>query len=314
MSGRRTRVTGAFAARTRRAANRGLGSAESALLRRRPLRLSTPPIFILGAPRSGSTLLYQLLIGCLDVSYLSNLHCTLFGSPALTERLLRGRPRPPIAYESRYGGTSGLLAPSECGPYWYRFFRKSPQHVPLAEADPQQLGRLRASVSAFQAVARRPVVFKNLICSLRVAPIAVALPEAVYLVLHRDLLDNARSLLAARKSVTGSYERWWSAEPPGYETLLTLPVEQQVVGQVVGVDHAIDTGRERAGRDRFLDLRYEELCADPAATLRSVIEFAASHGCRVRQRAEPPAGFPRRPPARFDADLEARLERAAAAA
>jgi len=174
------------------------------------------------------------MIGCLDVSYLSNLHCALFGSPALAEYLVRRRPRPAMVYESRHGSTSGLLAPSECGQFWYRFFRKAPQPVAPAEADPRGLHGLRTSVAALQAVARRPVVFKNLICSLRVAAIAAALPEALFIVVHRDLTDNARSLLVARRSVTGSYERWWSAEPPGYETLLGLTPEQQVVGQVLG--------------------------------------------------------------------------------
>jgi Sulfotransferase family len=308
-----TSLAGAVTARARRGGNRTLGAVESAVLRTPSRPLSSPPILIVGAPRCGSTLLSQLMIGCLDVSYLSNLHCALFGSPALAEYLVRRRPRPAMVYESRHGSTSGLLAPSECGQFWYRFFRKAPQPVPPAEADPRSLRGLRTSVAAFQAAARRPVVFKNLICSLRVAAIAAALPEALFIVVHRDLMDNARSLLVARRSVTGSYERWWSAEPPGYETLLGLTPEQQVVGQVRGVEAAIDGDRDAVGRDHFLDVSYEDMCADPATVLEAVTGFAAAHGCTLRRVADPPSAFTPPHRANVDPDLDARLERAAAA-
>ena len=209
------RVAVVIARRSVRLLNRGLAAAEGTLWRSDAERLDSPPILILGAPRCGSTLLYQLMVACLDVAYVSNLHCALFGSPALAERIVRGH-RAPVVYASRHGRTEGRLAPSECGPFWYRFFRRSPQYVPLADAAPEQLRRLRASVAAFQAAARRPVVFKNLICSLLVAPIAAALPNAIFIVLHRDLLDNAHSLLEARQRVHGEYDRWFSAEPPGF--------------------------------------------------------------------------------------------------
>jgi LPS sulfotransferase NodH len=300
-------------ARSRWAANRRLAALEDRLSPPPPATLPTPPIVILGAPRTGSTLLHQLMAGCLDVGYLSNLHCRFWGSPALVERALRGRPRPSVAFESRHGNTQGRRAPSECGQFWYRFFRRSPQHVSLADADPARMRALRRSVAAFEAAAHRPLVFKNLVCSLRVAPIAAALPEALFVVIHRDLLDSGHSLLVARRRVLGGYDRWWSAEPPGFQQLLGLPPEQQVVGQVRAVEAAIDAAREGAGRDRFLDVRYEDLCADPDAVLTAVIGFAAGHGATLVQTARPPASFPRGDRRLIDRDLYRRLELAAAA-
>ena len=304
-----SRHAGAIISRARRAGNRALDRAEACLLHASTRPLASPPIVIVGAPRSGSTLLAQTMIGCLDVSYLSNLHCALYGSPALAERLVRLRPRPAMVYESRHGSTSGWLSPSECGQFWYRFFRREPQYVPPAEADPRSMTRLRASVAAFQAAAGRPIVFKNLICSLRVAATARALPEAIFIVIHRDLLANARSLLAARLSVTGSYDCWWSAQPPGYEATLRLPPEEQVVAQVQGVAAVIATDRAKLEGDRFLDVDYAELCRDPAAVLRSVEGFAAAHSCALRRRADPPATFPSPRSPALDPDLDARLVR-----
>ena len=47
------------------------------------LKLPYPPVFILGAPRSGSTLLMQVISDSLDVGYLNNFHCKFYGAPSI---------------------------------------------------------------------------------------------------------------------------------------------------------------------------------------------------------------------------------------
>jgi hypothetical protein len=44
------------------------------------LPIRYPPIFFLGAPRSGSTLAVQVLTEVLDIGYISNRHCQWFGA------------------------------------------------------------------------------------------------------------------------------------------------------------------------------------------------------------------------------------------
>ncbi len=126
--------------------------------------LPEPPVFIVGPPRTGSTLLYQLVVGCFHVGYLSNRHCRLYGAPSLVERIRH--PEPPSVLESRYGR--------------------------------DKLRRLRASVRALGNAAGRPLVFKNLICALRLGPISETLPEAVFVRIRRNVLATAVSLLAGR--------------------------------------------------------------------------------------------------------------------
>jgi hypothetical protein len=301
-----TRIAPVVRARTRRLANRALGlydTRSSGV----PEALQTP-ILIVGAPRSGSTLLYQVMVERFDVAYISNRHCRWHGAPSLVERRVRGA-RHTATYSSQLGVEAGDTAPSECGGYWYRFFPRTPHHVPLEAADAEKLNRLRRSVARFGAEAGRPIVFKNLYCSLRLEPIAAALPEALFLVIERDLLDNARSLLASRMRRSGGYAQWWSAEPPGIERLRALPPEQQVVEQVRGIAAAIASARESIGADRFLDLSYESLCEDPAATTAAIAAFCARHGTHLKLRGEIPARFDRTPGAAIDGELESALER-----
>lgn len=289
-------------ARSLRGLNKGLAALETRRRGGGETPLPQRPIFVLGAPRSGSTLLYQLLVVRFDVAYLSNLHCRFFGAPAFAERAFGKRLRPPADFSSRFGSTRGLAAPSECGPYWYRFFRKSPQHVSLAEADPARLERLRESVRVFATAAGRPLVFKNLVNSVRLAPLAAALPEALFVFVRRDEADTAASILAGRRTVHADEYEWWSVEPPQLERLRALPPEEQVLEQVRAIESLVDETKEEIGHDRFLDLRYEDVCADTHRALASVAAFAERHGVALRVRRDVPA--------RFEPGAHSRLQRA----
>ena len=267
--------------------------------------LGHPPLFVVGAPRSGSTLLCQVLVQAFDVGYLSNRHCRLWGAPSLVERLRH--PAPPTSFSSRFGSTSGAGEPSECGPFWYRFFRRSPQYVPLEDVDPAQLHRLRAAIRALGDAAGRPLVFKNLLCTLRLAPIGTALPEAVFVDIRRDLAANAASLLAARRSIHGEYGAWWSAEPPEIDRLRTLPPHEQVVEQVRSLEALVDRDRERLGAQRFLQMRYEALCDEPQAAIDAVAGLAERNGFRLARRQAVPAKFERAGDTRLTPEIHERL-------
>lgn len=292
------RLALAARARLRRARIRSLHALEVRLGRRwADEALLYPPIFVVGAPRSGSTLLYQLLTDRFDVGYLANGHARHPGAPSLVERrrrLVRGRQGALGDYRSSFGGTAGELGPSECGPFWYRFFPRRPHYV-SADAFPTSSRReLRAAIGAFVEACGRPVVYKNLYCTARMDAIAAALPEALFVAVHRDLAANARSLLDARLRVTGAYESWWSAEPPGIERLLQLPPEEQVVEQVRRLDALVAEVEAKIGSERVLHLAYEDLCADPRAQLERIAAFAAGHDCELGERGEVPASFPER--------------------
>lgn len=259
--------------------------------------LAFPPIFVVGAPRSGSTLLYQLLTDRFDVGYLTNGHARQPGAPSLVERtrgLIRKRERELGDYGSSFGNTAGELGPNECGPFWYRFFPRRPHYVAAADFPPAKRRELRAAVGAFVAACGRPVVYKNLYSTVRMEAIAAALPEALFVAIHRDLDANVRSILAARIEIVGTDDAWWSVEPPGVERLLELPPHEQAMRQVRALEELIARTEEEIGSERVLHLAYEDLCADPRGQLERVAEFAARNGCRLGDRGEVPASFPQR--------------------
>ncbi len=298
------------------ALNRLLHHVECGVLGRGGGPLAQTPVFILGAPRCGSTLLYQLLVERFDFGYISNIHCKFHGAPSLAERVFGPGGRSggsSSSYSSDHGRVSGWDAPSECGDYWYRFFRRKPQYVPLSGVRLSSLIDLRRSVRAMGVAMGRPVLFKNLPCALRLEPIREALPESLFMVVNRDWMETAHSILEARMRLYGDYGEWFSVEPPGMDALRKRPAHEQVVEQIHAVHRLIDKERAAAS-DRFLDVDYDALCRDTGAVLEEIGAFLESKGAALGVRGHVPPSFPKRTSRRIDesvyGNLREYLERA----
>lgn len=269
--------------------------------------LRHPPVFVLGAPRSGSTLAAQVITDALDLGFISNCHCQWYGAPIIAEKLFHPiANRPNSDYRSRLGVTKGRHAPAECGEWWYRFFRRKPPYIRLADVDPKKMREFRRSVVLLTNSIDRSILFKNLYASLRIQAIAHYLPESLFIVIHRDEVDNGHSLLEGRDRVFGNYETWWSMEPPELEVLKRLPVHEQVIEQIRHTYITIDSDMKLAkiDRKRRMDFTYEDFCDNPASLVESVRSFLKQNGYQVKRRnIVLPESFVRRQEVRIDEKL-----------
>jgi hypothetical protein len=262
------------------------------------------PLFIVGPPRSGTTLLSQTLAVAFDVGYLSNLHNAVWGAPSLVAGMLRVVGfQPQNDYRSNLGNTRAWLGHSEAPNYWLRFLPPTPHYLSVADVDRARLAKLRLSVRRLVQASGKPVLFKTVVNTGRLGPIAAALPEALFVVVWRDPVDVAHSLLEARKKTHGSYEPWWSLEPPGIGELRTRPTSEQVVEQVIRTYEHLATDRAAIGAERFCDVEYESLCDAPRTTLGEVQGFAALREREDGGLAAIPASFNRRREVRIPPDL-----------
>lgn len=271
--------------RVRKSANRHLLPTSERVLPRQLQPGAQGPVFILGAPRGGTTLLMQVLARCLDISYLSNRHAAWFGAPALVERFARPSLNPSTEVRSEHGRTSGAAEPSECADWWYRFFPKDPAYVERFQISAHQRSALTRSVATLRnAAGERPVVFKNLYASFRIKELTLDFPEAKFIVVSRDLVDQAHSLLETRQQVNGGFGEWWSMRPPGGDDLSSLSPAQQVIEQVVRVHAIIERDLVDCGvsDDRILRVGYEDFCAAPRSWISAMADFTSA---RVRPQA-----------------------------
>jgi hypothetical protein len=279
-------------------------------------RVDRVPIFVLGAPRSGTTLLYQLLVEGLDVGWLANAHAA---RPSDVVRVERAAPPRDVRlgsdFDSLHGATSGDWGPSEAGEYWYRFFPRAPHEQHDADATRERTSSIRAAVRAFADACSAPVVFKNTLNSLRVPVLAVGLPEARFVLIERDLADNARSLLVGRTRREGGIDAWWGARPDGADELGAATPAEQVAWQARVVHDVARTELERTAPARWLHVTYDELCNDPRALIARIHAWLVDGGVVVDARTADrlPASFDRRGGGALEPALETQLAAAIAA-
>ena len=92
-----------------------------------------PIIFVLGLPRSGTTLLTQLLIAGLNVGYIDNLVARFWLAPIHGIRLSRAvLEKKQFSFTSDYGKTPSIDGPHEFSYFWHYWFKMEniPPYIP----------------------------------------------------------------------------------------------------------------------------------------------------------------------------------------
>lgn len=235
---------------------------------RRLYALAQPPVrpqlFVCGPPRSGTSLVTQVLLAHLPVEYLSNVTALFPRAPLIAERLLRPRLRPwRPAFHSYYGRVAALRGPNDSLQLWDRWLGHDRTRVRDA-LTAEESDAMRRFFGAMERLAGRPFVGKNNNLNLQAGAVGKAMPTARFLCLTRDPLFLAQALLRARREIHGADDMTYglpAPEPPGAD-----PIES-VCRQVVYHQRGALAQQALLGPERFRFLAYEEFCADPAATV-----------------------------------------------
>ncbi|MFN2244090.1 MAG: sulfotransferase [Anaerolineae bacterium] len=218
------------------------------------------PIFLIGAPRTGSTLLLQLLVRQVRVAYISN---AMAAAPRFMVPICCFSQRACMGFNgnvrnSEFGFVPGLWAPNEAGQVMRDWFGES--------ADDTETPKVRAMFAAIADAAQAPLVLKNQSNTLRLARIRRTFPAARLLLLRRDLRWTAQSLLLARRRLVGDERQWWSVAPPGFANISHREPLYQVLWQADRLEQiALDACLAAPQRAAVVD--YEDLCAHPGQTL-----------------------------------------------
>ncbi len=243
--------------------------------------LTARPVFVLGAPRCGSTLFYQAMIHTNRFCYLQNrMMRHRYSLADYTARCIH----PDIDYRSdfqnAFGRTDGESGPHEGFPFWRRFYpRKIHDYIFEHTLDGDAVREIRCTIRFLADYFEAPFFSKNLEMSLRLRSLQKVFPDAVYIVLYRDPMSIAASILDARKRLMGNPDRWWSMRPSQYSELLTRPRHMQICFQIIHVYEAIHN--DLANKDRALAVRYEDFCRQPMCEIDRAREFLDAQGLAV---------------------------------
>jgi hypothetical protein len=271
-----------------------LAPMEAALARAEAAAHLPPPVFLIGPPRSGTTLLYEAMVTRFRMAFIANVAHRFFRTPVAASRLMRGAISGwRGSFTSSMGHIGGWVAPNEGGWVWRRWLADG-DWTDGADLPDRSIAGLRALTGGIAGVLDAPFLNKNVMHSNRLPAMRRIWPEARYIVVQRDVADNARSIIRAEREGRGpapDANQWWSVRPRLAPQWQHRGVVERAVAQVIGV-HA-DIGRDSAalGPDRFLTVRHEDLCARPEAVMAEVAAFLARTGGAPADRHPLPDRF-----------------------
>ncbi|MGB8223841.1 MAG: sulfotransferase [Polyangiales bacterium] len=257
----------------RYAANRVLSVRERQLTAQHRIP-GAPIIFIVGVPRSGTTLLYQLMAKHLDVLYVTNEVARYWLAPLWAFR--RNETETPIDLRSHLGLGEGPAAPHEFGWFWeYHAPLEGLHHRVGAELSVFDWDSIRAELEGIAGWSGRPLVLKSLLAvDYHISQFARELRGASFIRIERDPRFTAQSLLEARRNRYGDEWTWLSIRPRDVDAWRDRAPVEQVAHQIGDVSRHIEAGLAALPSERWLSLRYENLLADPLKEIQKVAGFA----------------------------------------
>jgi len=216
------------------------------------------PLFIIAAPRSGSTLLFETLAKAPNIY-------TLGGEGhEWIEGLQQLRP-----FQS--GQDSNRLLREHAVPEVRQLMLES-LSTQLRDRD----GRLLPESATIRMLEKTP---KN---ALRIPFLSALFPDARFVFLWRDPQENIGSIIDAWRSggwitypqLPGWPGPWSLLLPPGWQTLKDAPLEQVATYQWRITNEVAIDDLSRIDGERWIAVRYSDLVANPRAAISRIMQFA----------------------------------------
>jgi hypothetical protein len=223
------------------------------------------PVFIISAPRAGSTVLYDLLARCAEfwttgresegpIEGIPALHVAnrSFNSHRLTDV-----DADALTTETLRAAMLAEVMDSEGRRYLDRAPDERPNQIRLLEKTPEN--------------------------ALRVSFLAAAFPAARFIFLHRDARQNVSSILSAWRHpgfvkipFLPGWERtsWSFILPEGWRRLNHVPLLDIAAFQWSNANHTALDDLESIPREQWMSVDYAELIATPEAVARRICQFA----------------------------------------
>lgn len=240
--------------------------------------LQYPIVFVVGYPRSGTTLLSQILAHGLNLGYINNMMARFWKNPITGIKFSQSifKHQQDTGFDSDYGATSKLTDIHEFGYFWREWLQKHTFYdIVNADEKEDQLDwkGLKEVLANMQHQFGKSMVFKNIYGSYHMERMKRELGQVLYVYIEREPLDSALSIIDARKKYYNDIETWWSYVPPEYNKIKETNAYRQIAGQI---HYLKKYYRERLLKPEIKDssimVNYSDLCNEPRAFLKRVID------------------------------------------
>lgn len=237
---------------------------------------STKPIFVIGTGRSGSTIFFDMFAKHPEVAWPSELSRRFPRQVWLNRTWMRLRSWP--GFDTLAGSHYG---PSEAYPFWDSVcpgFSNPCRDLTAEDVTQVAESRARRAVSGITNQRRHRFLAK-ITGWPRTRYLNRIFPASLFIEVTRDPRATACSLLEVdfwdgwrgppnwrRGELPPDLDRIWRDEKQSFVALAAL--------ECVIIQRAVSDCRLALSPDRYLAIRYSDLCADPFATFRTAVSFA----------------------------------------
>ncbi len=229
-------------------------------------------IFIIGAPRSGTTILSQFIAATMEVGYVNNLMASFWRSPVfgalLSKKLITNRE---IGQSSNFGQTNSVSDLHEFGGFW----REALSYENMDQKASHNISwkNLTYKLEQISTVMGKPMLYKVFHLYWHLSEFHSLKPNSKWLWIERDIESNANSLLNLREVRTGSRNNWISAKPLVCSQFVNESAETQVVSQVIAINRWIESELSKINNASWLKVNYEQFTQNPTVEIEKIAKF-----------------------------------------
>ena len=227
------------------------------------------PVFILGVPRSGTTITYQIISNYYNILYTDNLVFFCRENPFLgfwlSNKFFGDKPH--NCFKSERGNTMecGLHAPNQDPVFWKKYIHKlagrTNKNDVLTERDKQ---KIYSHVFSVINKYKKPLIMKGAAVGNNLSVFLKIFPHARFIQFTRDPLYTAQSLLQTTKKMGVDFEDAWMKriKPYNYNTILETPsVFRKIALYVHALYQQNAEDLKQVSERNYVSFSYEELCA-----------------------------------------------------
>ena len=220
-------------------------------------RKQYPVIFIIGAPRSGTTYTLQLLQKS-GITVPTNLLARHYKAPLtglfLSQIINSLHPDFSQNLISKYGKTEHMLDVNEFYFFWRLFFKKNvDQNIDIKDIESLFKGKdFKNTLINFTKLSENPFALKGLMFNYHIDFLNKLLPDSIFIYTKRNLFDNAKSLLETRKKIFGNINHYYSFENSDFNRLKNLNPYMQVLTQIININKKLDESLYKIDNNRII--------------------------------------------------------------
>ena len=214
-----------------------------------------PPIFIIGAPRSGTTLVYQVLVKEFNLLYFSNLTNVFYGAPCMSTILFKSKlGHIDDNFSNNFGYIEGLFSPSEAGPLnekWFEYENK----------------QAKQCINSLISKCSLPIVLKNIHNITRIVNILKLFPNSLIIHVDREKYFNAQSIILNTKSYD-QIDRFYNK----ISDRQTNDYYEKAI-ETINYSKRLKNRLNTTNKNNLITINYEEFCETPDDFIRNIYSW-----------------------------------------